>query len=86
MSEITLKFLDIEVSIKDENISSNECIDKAVNTLLDLSVQLQKNKGETGKMCKYGDQEFSPGSVIEMPGGEGGKKQTKSCNKDGSWS
>lgn len=70
MAECTVKFGEFEVSIKDEKAEFESCIEKAVNTLLDLNSQMANSKGGGDKKCTYASKDYSPGSIIDTPGGK----------------
>jgi hypothetical protein len=48
--------------------------------IVELSVeQLEAVSGGENKNCTYADKDYSPGSVLDMPGG------SKTCRADGTW-
>jgi hypothetical protein len=48
--------------------------------IVELSAEeLETVAGGETKNCTYADKEYSPGSVLSMPGGD------KTCRADGTW-
>lgn len=79
MSEVSLQIGEIKVSLKDDGYRAEECVKIAEATLKALIEVNNAGTRQDDKTCLYAGQEYSPGSVVDMPGG------AKSCSSDGHW-
>ncbi len=77
MAECTVKFNGVEVTIKDDQLSGDECLQKTMAAALDLHAKTTGSPEIPG-VCWYRGQQYSDGSRQDMSGG------VKTC-ENGAW-
>ena len=77
MSEVTIKTNDIEILVKDKDLSVDQCVSKALSSMKEMGFA----PGPEAKTCLFKGELYSPGAIVDAPGGpltcEGGKWKAK---------